>query len=47
MTGLIMARTFNVDDLILNTAGGVIGFCLTSFMFGAKGSDSRRKGLHF
>ncbi|MCY7912949.1 VanZ family protein [Bacillus haynesii] len=47
VTGLIMARTFNVDDLILNTAGGVIGFCLTSFMFGAKGSDSRRKGLHF
>ncbi|WP_396279029.1 VanZ family protein, partial [Bacillus paralicheniformis] len=47
VTGFIMARTFNVDDLILNTAGGVMGFCLTSFMFGAKGSGYRRKGLHF
>ncbi|MCY8243867.1 VanZ family protein [Bacillus haynesii] len=47
VTGLIMARTFNVDDLILNTAGGVTGFCLASLIIGAKGSASRRKGLHF
>ena len=24
--GLVMMRTFNVDDLILNTLGGVLGY---------------------
>lgn len=31
-SGIIMARMFNVDDLILNTAGGVIGFCLSTYV---------------
>jgi glycopeptide antibiotics resistance protein len=30
--GIIMVRTFDVDDLILNTAGSVIGFCLSTYL---------------
>jgi glycopeptide antibiotics resistance protein len=30
--GLIMDRTFNTDDLILNTLGGVLGYILFEFL---------------
>lgn len=30
--GLLARRTFNVDDLLLNTLGGVIGFMLFEFV---------------
>lgn len=32
--GIILGRTFNIDDLMLNTLGGIIGFILFGFFRG-------------
>ncbi len=37
-TGLIMVRTFDVDDLILNTLGGAVAFCVSAAVCRALGN---------
>ncbi|QHZ48305.1 VanZ family protein [Bacillus sp. NSP9.1] len=44
--GMIAVRTFNVDDLILNTLGGVIGFCLCTYMLRVIGKRLPAKNLY-
>lgn len=39
-TGLMMPRTFDVDDLMVNTFGGAAGFCFSALVCRAAGKKS-------
>ncbi|MDI3409897.1 VanZ family protein [Bacillus sonorensis] len=42
-TGLMMPRTFDVDDLMVNTFGGAAGFCFSALVCRAAGKRVRLK----
>ncbi|MBO0587222.1 VanZ family protein [Sporosarcina sp. E16_8] len=48
--GFLWGRTFNVDDLLLNTLGGVLGFMVFEFMkkmFTSRSIDGNGKSKNF